>query len=64
MANSCEFSLTARERKGGKKTESELALSYQCVSGDMKSVQLEFKEVKEKVMDALDMVDLHVRRVS
>lgn len=34
-----------------------------CVSGDMKSVQLEFKEDKEKVMDGLDMVDLGVRRV-
>jgi len=29
----------------------------------MKSVQLEFKEVKEKVMDGLDMADLDVRRV-
>lgn len=34
-----------------------------CVSGDMKSVQLQFKEDKEKVMDGLDMVDLVVRRV-
>lgn len=34
-----------------------------CISGDMKSVQLELKEVKEKVMDGLYMVDLDVRRV-
>lgn len=29
----------------------------------MKFVQLEFNKVKEKVMDALAMVDLDVRRV-
>lgn len=30
----------------------------------MKSVQLDFKEVKKKVTDGLDMDDLDVRRVN